>query len=263
MIRGVPRRNLGKQIRATIGVTDDEGHEQKVVVDMRVLSPSAEGTAMPPPEMVSSISNLVEREVASVLQAELSRYDKCGRRVGGLGSIHLVINGREMTGVGSDSWNPNSPKNQSISDNPGGSELRSDNLEALMAFYGRLTTADERDQFAAALLGRMDGKAYLRITYFIVCVLWKTGRLREALEKAKAELPQGESKVFGLSNTLMLFNGLLRYCYPDFTDEMLDDIEKFLVGLKEHPFQIPEKIAAIRTARLMAPRGKTQATEKA
>jgi hypothetical protein len=29
---------------------------------------------------------------------------------------------------------------------------------------------------------------------------------------------------------------------------MLDDIERFLVGLKEHPFLIPEKIAAIRTA---------------
>lgn len=102
-----------------------------------------------------------------------------------------------------------------------------------------------------ALLSRMDGKAYLRVTYFIVCVLWKIGRLREALERAKAQLTQGEIKMFGLSNTLMLFNGLLRSRYPDFTNNMLDDIEKFLLGLKEHPFQILEKIAAIRTARLM------------
>jgi hypothetical protein len=119
-----------------------------------------------------------------------------------------------------------------------------------MAFYGRLA-AEEQEQFAAALLDRMDGKAYLRVTYFIVCVLWKIGRLREALGRAKANLPQGEIKAFGLSNTLMLFNGLLRYRYSDFTNDMLDDIEKFLVGLKEHSFQIPEKIAAIRTARLM------------
>jgi hypothetical protein len=34
---------------------------------------------------------------------------------------------------------------------------------------------------------------------------------------------------------------------------MLDDIENFVLGLTEHPFQIPEKIAAIRTARLMSP----------
>jgi hypothetical protein len=55
-------------------------------------------------------------------------------------------------------------------------------------------------------------------------------------------------------NEQMLFNGLLRYRYPDFTNDMLDDIEKFLLGLKEHPFQIPEKISAIRTTRLMGNR---------
>ncbi|SRR6266436_2576666 len=88
--------------------------------------------------------------------------------------------------------------------------------------------------------------------------LWKIGRLREALGKAKADLPQGEIKVFGLSNVLMLLNGLLRYRHPDFTDEMLDDIERFLVGLKEHPFQIPEKLAAIRTARLLTSQRKKE-----
>jgi len=51
----------------------------------------------------------------------------------------------------------------------------------------------------------------------------------------------------------MLINGLLHYRHPEFTNEMLDDIEKFVVGLNEHPFQIPEKIAAVRTARLIKP----------
>ena len=176
MIRGVPRRKLGKQVRATIGVTDDEGHEQKVVVDMLVLSPSVEGLAMPSLETVSSISNPIEREVVSVLQAELGRYDKCGRRVGGLGSIHLVVNGREITGVGNDSWNPNSPRNQSISESPEICELKSDNLEALMAYYGRLTTAQEQGQFAEALLSRMDGKSlFARHVFYCVRALenWK------------------------------------------------------------------------------------------
>jgi hypothetical protein len=170
-----------------------------------------------------------------------------------LGSVHLAFDGREITGVGTDSWNPNSPNNQSISTNPDACELRSDNLDALMAFYESLS-ANEREQFASALLARMDGKAHLPATYFIVCVLWKIGRLKDALEKAKANLPHGEIKVFGLSNALMLLNGLLRYRHPDFTNEMLDDIERFLVGLNEHPFQIPEKLAAIRTARLRAGR---------
>jgi hypothetical protein len=31
---------------------------------------------------------------------------------------------------------------------------------------------------------------------------------------------------------------------------MLDEIERFLSGMQEHSFQIPEKIAAIRAMRL-------------
>src|SRR6266576_1250280 len=217
-----------------MGIADDEGREQFNAFDMRVLSAAAEEPAKPSLEVVSSISNPVEREVATVLQAELARYEKCGRRVGGLGSIHLAIDGREIAGVGTDSWNPTSPNNQSISANPDACDLRSDNLDALTAFYEGLS-ANEKGQFASALLARMDGKAYLPVTYFTVCVLWKIGRLKDAL---------------------MLLNGLLRYRHPDFTNEMLDDIERFLVGLKEHPFQIPEKLAAIRTARLMASREK-------
>ncbi|HKW61037.1 MAG TPA: hypothetical protein VJN89_00710 [Candidatus Acidoferrum sp.] len=258
LIRGVPWWRVAKQVRVKMGISDDEGHEEFITLHVRVLSAPAKEPTKSPLEMVSSISNPVEREVATVLQAELARYQKCGRTVGGLGSVHLSIDGREITGVGTDSWDPRSPKNQSISANPEACELRSDNLDALITFYAGLQ-ANEKEQFASALLARIDGKAYLPVTYFIVCVLWRIGRLRDALEKAKASLPQGEIKVFGLSNALMLLNGLLRYRHPDFTNEMLDDIERFLVGLNEHPFQIPEKLAAIRTARLLAVRPAIQA----
>jgi hypothetical protein len=33
----------------------------------------------------------------------------------------------------------------------------------------------------------------------------------------------------------MMLNGLLRYRHPDFTTGMLDDIERFVHGLQEHP----------------------------
>jgi hypothetical protein len=94
-------------------------------------------------------------------------------------------------------------------------------------------------------------------------ILWflASGRrvtLKEALEKAKSNLPQGEVSAFGLSNVLMFLNGLLRYKHPDFTSEMLDDIERFLDGLNEHSFQIPEKLAAIPTARLLQPSAKAK-----
>jgi len=250
MIRGVPWRKPKNEIRVKIGISDDEGYEQIVVLKMRVIAPPPATPARPALEMVSAISNPVEKEVASVLQAELSRYEKCGRRVGGLGSVHFVIDGREMTGVGTDGWNPNSPKNQSITDNPDVCDLRSDNLEALMAFYEHLSPG-EKEQFASALVARLGSKAYLPVSYFIVLALSKSGRFKDALENAKSKLPQGEISVFGLSNVLMLLNGMLRYRHPDFTNEMLDEIERFLDGLNEHSFQIPEKLVAIRTTRLL------------
>lgn len=252
MVRGVPWWEPKEQVRVKCGIIDDEGFEEILSIDLRVVSGKPAEPAGPAVELVSSIASPVDREVATVLQAEMSRYEKRGRRVGGLGSVRLAIDGREMVGVGNDSWNPNSPKNQSISETPDTCDLRSDNIEALMAFYERLTDL-EKQQFAAALLARLDGKAYLSVSYFIVCVLWKIGKLKAALAKAKKDLPQGEIKVFGLSNVLMLFNGLLRYRHPDFTNDMLDDIERFLDGLNEHPFQIPEKLAAIRTSRLLRP----------
>lgn len=257
MIRGVPRRKPENEVRVKIAIGDDEGHEEIIEFKMRVMSAAPATPARPSIEMVSALSDPIEKEVATVLQAELSRYEKCGRRVGGLGSVHLSIDGREMTGVGTDSWNPISPKNQSISDTPDSCDLHSDNMEALMAFYERLSPV-EKEAFASDLLARLDGKAYLPASYFIVLMLWRIDRLREALEKAKSSLPQREISVFGLSNVLMLFNGLLRYRHSDFTNEMLDDIERFLDGLNEHPFQIPEKLAAIRTARLLRPSDKVR-----
>jgi hypothetical protein len=253
MIRGVPRQKLGRQVCIRIGISDDEGREEFLSFDIPVMSGTVSEPVKPPLELISSISSPVEREVATVLQAELARYEKCGRRVGGLGSIHLVIDGREMIGVGTDSWNPQSPQNQSISANPDACDIRSDNYDALIAFYSGLT-ANEKEQFASALFSRLHGKAYLAVSYFIVNVLWKIGRLKDALITAKAYLPQSETSAFGLSNTLMLLNGLLRYRYPDFTNQMLDDVERFVAGITEHPFQIPEKLAVIRTARLIAPR---------
>lgn len=206
-----------------------------------------------PEEFPYQISDSVEKEVVSVLKAELSRYERCGRRVGGLGSVHIVYQGRAMTGVGGDSWIPNSPDNQLIVSDPQAASLRSDNLEALAGFYNGLTSEEERKRFRMALLERLsEKKGYLVISYFIVSVLWNAGRLEEALVKAKRDLPDGEAQVFGLSNILMLINGLLKYRHSEFTNEMLDEIERFIHGLTEHPFLIPAKIATIRAGRLAA-----------
>jgi hypothetical protein len=220
MIRGVPPKKLGKTVKLKISVTDDEGYQRTMSTEATVIAPVKQIDLRPKLELVSSISDPVERNVVSVLQAEFLEYDRNGRRVGGLGSLQFLTN-----------------------------ELRSANLEALMAAYQGLSPS-QQDHFASVLLARLDGDAYLRISYFIVAGLWKIGKFKPALEKSKASLPQAEVKVFGLSNVLMFLDHMLRYCEPAFTDEMLDEIERFIFGLNEHPFQIPGQIAAIRTARL-------------
>jgi hypothetical protein len=231
----------------------DQFGNRHVVKRVRFRSTAADIRPLPkePEEFPYELSDPVEKEVVSVLKAELSRYQMCGRRVGGLGSVHIVYQSRPMTGVGSDSWRADSPVNQLIVPDPEAAELKSDNLDALMGFYKNLGSVEDRARFKAALLKRLDEKkGYLGISYFIVCALWRTGSLADALQKARRDLPVGESRVFGLSNILMLLNGLLKYRYLDFTNQVLDEIERMIHGLDEHPFLIPAKLAAIRTSRL-------------
>ncbi len=186
----------------------------------------------------------------SVLKAELSRYGVCGRSRGGLGSIYIVYKGHPLTGVGIDAWKV-SPLNQTIVSDPENAALMSDNLDALVGFYRRLGSEGEKECFVNALLGRLaPDRGYLAVSYFIVALLWSVGLLHEALRKVKRDLPESETRVFGLSNVLMLLNGLLKYRYPDFTEQMLDEIERMTHGLNENLFLIPDKIAAIRASRL-------------
>ena len=230
--------------------TDQFGNRHRVRrVSFRPITPTGSPRAQKSEEFPYAITDPIEREIVSVLKAELARYEMCGRRVGGLGSVYLTYRGQSFTGVGTDSWTADSPINQVIVADPEAASLNSDNLAALVDFHQGLASGD-RARFAATLLDRLDGKrGYLAISYF-TCVLWKTGSFPEALEKAKRDLPTGESRVFGLSNVLMLLNGLLKYRHPDFTNRMLDDIERLIHGLDEQAFMIPAKIAAIRASRL-------------
>ena len=81
-----------------------------------------------PDEWAYEIADPIAKEIVAVLRAELARYAVCGRSVGGLGSVHIVHNGRAMTGVGGDSWTPDSPLNQVLAADAAGASLQSDNL---------------------------------------------------------------------------------------------------------------------------------------
>lgn len=239
----------------SIVFTDQFGNRKKVKrISFRSTASNDPPKPKEPEEFPYEISDPIEKEIVSVLKAEIARYQMCGRIAGGLGSVHIIYRGRAFTGVGGDSWTANSPTNQLIVSDPDAATLKSDNLESLVGYYKKLSTDEERTRFVNALLDRIDAKkGYLSVSYFIVAVLWIVGSLADALQKAKRDLPVGENKVFGLSNILMLLNGLLKYRYPDFTNQGLDDTERMLHGLEEHSFLIPSKIAAVRASRLTSP----------
>lgn len=251
MLHGKPNQKPGDSIKVVLAISDEDGNEQRVRLKLPSLARPQSTEPLPKLEMPSRITDHIVKGVASILQSELTRYDNCGRRVGGLGSVHLVLNGNPMRGVGGDSWTPDVPKKQSIQELSENAILSSDNLDSMLALYGSLSFDEERSRFAAALYDRLcPDKGYLRIAYFIFLTLWKVDLFSDALDVAKRSLPQGETRDFGLSNVLMLLNGLLRYQHEIFTGEMLDEIEEFMDGLNEHTFLVAEKIMAIRAKRL-------------
>jgi len=196
-------------------------------------------------ESISDISNPVEKEVVSALQAEIDRYAGCGRRVGGLGSITTTYQGRTLNGVGSDSRKADSPELQSVIPDPENAKIYSDNGEILAMYYAILND-QQKKEFINALVNRISKEMpYSDVGYFILYVLYRTGNLREVFTPAKEKL-QGDSK-YGFSDLLRLLDGFLKYEPQNFSLEMLDQIEQFIKGLKEHTFSIRERSLAIRT----------------
>ena len=254
MVRGKPRNDEGEDLAVVFGISDEDGHEHRVRVVCKGMRKPKPGDLPKPVEALHTIVDSIEKDVASVLQTELSRYELNGRQAGGLGSVHIVMAGKEIKQLGNDMRVMQGTTNQEIVSNPGTAEVKSDNLDALLALHARLATDDERACFANALLNRLqDDRGYACVAYLIVLVLCKIELLGEALEAAMFGLAENDRKDFGLSNVLMMLNGLLRYRHPDFTSDMLDTIERFLQGSQEHSFRIPRKIAAIRAQRLLLP----------
>ncbi|MGB6865560.1 MAG: hypothetical protein WBE11_07680 [Candidatus Aminicenantaceae bacterium] len=235
-------------IKVKIDFVDQFGNTHRVRRVKFLPYPKKEEEKPPQLEAVSEIANPVEKEVAAVLQAELSRYKACGRRVGGLGSIKTTYRDKSLTGVGPWFMSSNSPDQQDVVTYPENAKIESDNASTLINYYASLNDKQQND-FVKSCLDRLSReKPYASIGYFILFVLYRIGHLEIALERAKRDL-QGDT-AYGFSDLLLLLNGLLRFEHPNFSKEMLDDSEQFLSGIKEHTFRIPERIATIRSIKL-------------
>lgn len=251
IIRGVPGTRQDRDMPATLDLIDLEGRKQRVKVVCKGMTPPNAVDAPKLADPLHAIADPIEKDVAAVLQDEITRYEKNGRQRGGLGSFYYVHEGNQVQ-IPSDSWTLHSHKNQEIAVGDDLPQIGSDNLDALMVVYQRLVDNDEQQRFVAALTSRLqEDRGYTAVAYLIVIALWRVGLLAEALEAATFGLPEDDMVHFGMSNVVILLNAMLRFQHPLFMNDELDVMERFVDEAPEHRARIPQKIAAIRAHRAM------------
>lgn len=251
-----PTRKAGQTLKVSVVFVDQFGNKHRT---KRVaFSSSIPGAAAAPIEAEwvpeSSTAQVdgslpIELQVAEVLKAELLRYELCGRRVGGLGSVQTRYGPKILCGVGSVWREAQASQGPLIVEPDSDSSIESDNAELLVKIYDSLNPTDQQ-RFVAALrrrLGRYGECA--PVGYLSLLVLFRTGDLREALSTARAYL-QGDDGC-GFSEFMLLLDGLLRFEHRRFSDMMLDDVEAFVSGMDDYAFGIPERLAEIRRRRLI------------
>jgi hypothetical protein len=252
MIRGEPGGSSERDLDVTLGITDEDGNEQRVSLLCWGVKKAKPSTEPIPVEALYSITDPIEKGVAAVLQAEIAKYEKNNRSRGGFGSFHMKYEGRSDLQIPGDSWVMNTARNQEILETAEHNVIMSDSLDTLLTIHARLETFDERERYTNALLSRLqEDRGYANVSYLIVMALWKVGLLGAALDAAMFGLPKDDQRSFGISNVLMLLNAMLRFQHFQFTDDELDTIERFIQSSGEHPFRIPQKIAAIRACRII------------
>lgn len=245
-----PIRRVEQDFRASVTIVDHLGnqHTMKNVV-FRGARPVVSQRAAVPEESLHAIANPIERQVAGVLKDEAHRYRLLGRPSGGLGSIRTVYRGQATSAFPADWRRTDAPERQSIVPDPEQAAIESDNATALLNLYRGLGSDEERSRFVGAMLRRLSrGTEYTPVGYLILLVLFRIGRLPDALRTARQDL-QGDGEL-GFSDLMRLLDALLRFEHPAFTQELLDEAERFVDGIQEHTFSIRERIAAIGAFRL-------------
>ena len=205
-----------------------------------------------------------------ITEDEISRYKKYGRSTGELGSVYALHQGRKIKSVYQDGWTSSkSGDRQEIVSDPENSRVYTENGDSLVEFYGSLHEDADKELFVNSLLSRLDReKEYYCVSYLIIYVLFKIGKLSEGLEAARSGLPPRPTLLdilfrrkpaekllephqrHGYSDVLGMINGLLRYEHQSFSDNDLDIVEEFIMNTDEYTFQIEEKINSVRSYRL-------------
>jgi hypothetical protein len=261
----------GKNLKLDIVFVDQYGQKRTV---KNTTFPSDEHKGPIPAkletEAVYKLEHDIEKKVASVLKDEISRYKKYGRSSGELGSVYAAHQERKIKSIYQDGWTSDkSGERQEIVNDPENSDIYSDNGDSLVEFFKAIKGETDKEFFLNSLLSRISReKEYYCVSYLIIYVLYRIGRLTDGLDAVKNRLspkPTWLDILFrrkptekllenhqrhGYSDALGMINGLLRYEHQSFTENDLDIVEEFVTNIDEYSFQIEEKINSVRSYRL-------------
>jgi hypothetical protein len=261
----------GKDLIVDIVFVDQYGQKRTI---KNTIIPSDNCKTLSPiklqEEAIYKLDHDVEKEVAAVLKDEINRYKKYGRSSGLLGSVFATHQGRKIRSIYQDGWTSSKTgERQEIVIDPENSQVQSENGDALVNYYNDLDKNENNELFINSLISRLDReKEYYCVSYLIIYILFRIGRLSDGLAAASIGLPakptlldmffrrKATEKLLerhqrhGYSDALGMINGLLRYNHQSFTNNELDIIEEFIMHTDEHAFQIGEKINSVRSFRV-------------
>lgn len=194
----------------------------------------------------SKLTNKIEKEVVAVLKNEIQQYKVRGRREGRLGTVEWP--------KGTIEWRDVDAKIKFLFENSNKDNVKSEHIDALLSLYNSSSPKDKR-RVITALLNRIDKKSeYRDVGYLIIFFLFEVGHLKEGLQTALKELKGNKANAFG--DVLRVLDFLLAFRYEEFDAPELNAIEAFVYSTKEHPFQMKERVNAIRVKQMLSSKEK-------
>jgi len=189
----------------------------------------------------SKIKNKIEKQVVAVLKNEVEQYKVRGRREGRLGTVEWP--------KGAIEWRDADAKIKFLYENSNKTNVQSEHINALLSLYNSSSPKNKKHIIITSL-DRIDKRReYRDVGYLIIFFLFEVDHLKEGLEMALKKLKGDKANAFG--DVLRVLDFLLAFRYDEFEDHELYEIEKFTYSTKEHPFQIRERINAIRVRKML------------
>lgn len=177
----------------------------------------------------------LHKNIDVVLQEEVRSYAARGRQRGALGSMNIGLQSMPNNG-----WTNEGSIPKLLFDESDPSIISSPNASVLLKLYSTLDKTGKNDFETYLKLQLRKDSPYASVAYFIFFVLYKVGKIVDALHFARQAL-KGDT-VFGYSNLLGILSMIISREYLEIDRKTYEQIKLTLQGETEHDFRLMEKI---------------------